>query len=235
VTPEEERASREPVIQAPLSLTLLIAAIVAAHLVRIFAPAPLSNQILATLAFVPSRYLALSADLHGWTADAVPFVGYLFLHANFTHLIVNCLWLLAFGTPVARRLGPWLFLALFFLSGVAAACAHLASNWGSSDGAVGASGAIAGVMGAGLRMVWLSAPWGRRDDGPLLPLRSRQVAVFSLVWLVANVLTGVTGFLSFPGMGPIAWQAHIGGYVFGLLFAGTFDRLRGRKPESLAA
>ena len=226
-----EPSAREPVFQAPASVVLLIGLIVAAHVARVLAPANVSDEILNTFAFVPARYLAWPADAHAAFLDALPFVGYLFLHANATHLIVNCLWLLAFGSAVARRFGAFGFLVLFFISGVAAALAQLAGSWGSNDAAIGASGAIAGIMGAGLRMVWLSDPFGRREGLPLQPLLSRQVFVFSAVWVVANIVTGLTGLGNLPGVGPIAWQAHLGGYFAGLLLAGPMDRLLRREPN----
>lgn len=226
----EPRPEREPIFRAPLSVILLILLIVAAHLARVFLPDAASNEILNRFAFIPARYSPWPHPaLPGSFLDgALPFVSYLFLHGNATHLIVNCMWLLAFGAPVARRLGSAAFLGLFFVCGIAAAFAHLAGNWSSSDGAIGASGAIAGIMGAGIRVVWLGDPFGRPEHVPLLPITSRQVFVFSAVWLVGNVLTGATGFGALPGLEHIAWQAHIGGYFAGLLLSGPLDRLVSR-------
>jgi membrane associated rhomboid family serine protease len=220
----EPESKHEPLFRAPLIVIGLIALIVAAHLVRVLSPADFSDAMLTHLAFLPVRYLATPSDVAGFVGAAVPFVGYLFVHANATHLIVNCLWLLAFGAPVARRFHALPFLGLFLASGIAAALAHLAANWGSQDAAIGASGAIAGIMGAGIRTVWLMDPFGRREGWPLLPLKSRQVLTFSLFWVVANLLTGLTGLGSLPGLELVAWQAHIGGYLAGLLLAGPIDR-----------
>jgi len=155
-----------------------------------------------------------------------PFFGYVFLHANYTHLAINCAWLLAFGAPVARRLGAVRFLLFFFVCGAAGALAHVASNWGSQDAAIGASGAIAGVMAAGLRIVWLGDPFARREDAPLLPFRARQVLTFSALWVGLNLLTGLTGVGSLQGLELIAWQAHLGGYFAGLFLIGLFDPWR---------
>jgi len=226
-----EPTGREPIFRAPTSVVVLIALIVLAHIARILAPAATSDHILESLAFIPARYLSWPTDAHAVIADVIPFIGYLFLHANATHLIVNCLWLLAFGSAVARRFGGTLFLALFFISGIVAALAQLAGSWGSGDAAIGASGAIAGIMGAGLRMVWLADPFGRREGLPLQPLLSRQVLVFSGVWVIANIITGTTGIGKLPGVGPIAWEAHIGGYFAGLLLAGPIDRAVVHEPS----
>lgn len=220
----EPVSRREPLFRAPLVLIGLIALLVAAHVARVLAPADFSDAMLMRLAFLPARYLVPPENAAGIAQAAIPFVGYLFLHANATHLIVNCLWLLAFGAPVARRFRALPFLVLFLLSGIAGALAHLAANWGSQDAAIGASGAIAGIMGAGIRAVWLADPMGRREGWPLLPLKSRQVVLFSLFWVIANVLTGLTGLGALPGLELVAWQAHIGGYLAGLLLSGPMDR-----------
>ena len=220
----EPVSTREPIFRAPLVVIALIGVLVAAHLVRVLLPANFSEAMLTHLAFIPARYLATPGSLADFASAALPFIGYVFLHANAMHLTVNCLWLLAFGAPVARRFRAIPFLGLFVVSGIAGALAHLAANWGSQDAAIGASGAIAGIMGAGIRVVWLTDPLGRREGWPLLPLKSRQVWTFSIFWVAVNVLTGFTGLGGLPGLQLVAWQAHIGGYLAGLLLAGLVDR-----------
>src|SRR5215831_10264114 len=227
----EPDSKREPLFSAPLVVLVLIALLVAAHLVRVLSPANFSDAMLTHLAFLPTRYLAMPGDADELAAAAVPFVGYVFVHANATHLIVNSLWLLAFGAPVARRFHALPFLGLFVVSGILAALAHLAANWGSEDAAIGASGAIAGIMAAGIRTVWLADPFGRREGWPLLPLKSRQVLTFSLFWVVVNVLTGLTGIGTLPGLELVAWQAHIGGYFAGLLLSEPLDRWLAQHPS----
>ena len=227
----EPVSKHEPLFRAPWVVIALIGLLVAAHLVRVLSPADFSEAMLTHLAFIPARYLAAPENAAGFASAGLPFVGYIFLHANATHLIVNCLWLLAFGAPVARRFRAGPFAGLFLASGIAGALAHLAANWGSQDAAIGASGAIAGIMGAGIRVVWLADPLGRREGWPLLPLKSRQVWTFSLFWVAANLLTGLTGLGAMPGLELVAWQAHIGGYFAGLLLAGPMDRWLVRYPS----
>jgi membrane associated rhomboid family serine protease len=159
---------------------------------------------------------------------AVPFLSYMGLHNDFTHLAVNCLWLLAFGPTVARRFGTLLFLVFFIVCGVAGAATHLAFNWGSPMPVVGASAAISGLMAAAIRMLPQAQPWAIPGEAPLAPIFSRPILVFTAVWAAINVLAGMTG-LGFGGdNGLIAWQAHLGGYAVGLLLCGSFDRLRPR-------
>ena len=79
-------------------------------------------------------------------------------------------------------------------------------------------------MAAGLRVVWLADPFLPREQAPLLPLRARQIIAFSTMWVILNVLSGVTGFGSLRGLELVAWQAHLGGYFAGLFLLPLFDR-----------
>lgn len=220
----EPQRPGEPIFRAPASVIVLIVVIAVAHVLRVLASASFADAMVEHLALVPARYATWPPDARAFGDAAVPLLGYIFVHANATHLIVNCLWLLAFGAPVARRFGTAPFLTLFFVSGLAGAFAHLAGNWGSTDAAVGASGAIAGVMAAGIRAVPLGVAPQRKTRPDILPLTSRQVVVFSAVWVVANLVTGLTGIGSLPGVELVAWQAHLGGYAAGLFLASPFER-----------
>jgi membrane associated rhomboid family serine protease len=227
---KEPRRPREPVFEAPFVVFALIGSIVLAHVVRISLAPALSEEIIARFGFIPARVSeAFLAGHHGdagaWLQSVLlPFGTYIFLHANLTHLALNCLWLLAFGPAVARRTGAIGFLGLFLLCGIAAAIFHMAVNWGSADVVIGASGAVAGLMGAAVRLVRFSDPLGQQETPVLLPLWSRQVLSFSAIWMLVNVVAGVTGIGTGPGVQLVAWQAHIGGYAAGLFSAGLFDR-----------
>jgi membrane associated rhomboid family serine protease len=222
--------TRQPFFRVPGAALFLIGAIVLAHVVRVFFFSSLSQQLFYEYGFVPARYSAAYLAAHhlnpgGWIDRALPFVSHLFLHGNWTHLAMNMVWLLAFGSVVARRFGPWLFFLFFLVCGLAGATAHLALNWGSDVPTIGASGAISGLMAAGFRMI--SYPPGAPERATLLPLLSRPIVGISVVWIALNAILGMTGF----GAGPdvvtnIAWQAHLGGFIAGLLLSGPFDRLR---------
>lgn len=220
---------REPFLHAPASVLWLIAALVVAHVARVLVPATLSDEILMQYAFIPARYSdGLTAG--GIFALAVPFVSYMFLHANFVHLAVNSVWLLAFGPIVARRYGTGLFLLFFTVCGIAGAATYLGFNWGSPEGVIGASGAISGLMAAGIRMY----PWpGAARLHPMAPIFSSPVMLFSGFWFGANLLAGLTGFGAAGDLHQIAWQAHLGGYLAGLFLAGGFDAMR--QPRAAGA
>jgi len=222
----------QPFLRAPAAVLGLIALLVAAHIARLLAPAERAAEIIRSYAFIPARYSQAYLAAHGANPGtlferALPFVSYIFLHADFGHLAVNSVWLLAFGSIVARRFGAMLFFALFLLCGIAGAGTYLALNWGSTAYVIGASGAISGLMGAGFRMMAGSLqPHGPPKLGSLL---SRQVLTWTAVWVGVNLLAGVTGLGQGTEVHLIAWQAHLGGYAAGLLLAGPFAAIRDRR------
>ena len=237
---QETRPAREPFLNAPASVLWLIAGLLAAHGARALAPEAIGNRILTTYAFVPARYSNEALAAQGIAPahvfeQAVTFVSYLFLHANFTHVIINSLWLLAFGPAVARRLGTVLFLIFFVLCGIAAATLHLALNWGSLIPVIGASGSVAGLMGAGIRIMYRDRSLNFGERPKLASIFAPPVLFFSAVWVIVNIVAGLTGFGLTDNMALVAWEAHLGGYFTGLLLIGPFDMLRARRQTPQAA
>jgi membrane associated rhomboid family serine protease len=220
---------REPIFNVPASVAWLIGVLVATHIVRLLAPERLADDMIIRFAFSPLRY-APGIDGGSLLDKALPFFGHQFLHANWLHLGMNAVWLLACGPVVARRYGPWLFYAFFLLCGAAGAAMFLACDWGGTDAVIGASGAVSGLMAASIRMIaWQGMPWQAfAAELPLLPLASRPVMVFSLIWLVSNLFFGLTGFAAGDQIHQIAWQAHLGGFAAGLLLSSLIEVLRKR-------
>jgi len=224
---------RQPFFRAPPVVLWLIAALAALHLLRVTRPGHEPDNLVYEFGLYPLRYSRAFLESHManpgtvWER-AVPFISYIGLHNDWTHLIINSLWLLAFGPIVARRWGGVLFLAFFTICGIAGAVAYLAFNWASPVPVVGASGAISGLMAAALRMLPGQAPWAMPGEAPLAPLLSRQILVFTAIWAAINLLTGLTGLGMGGESGLIAWQAHLGGFVAGLLLSDPFDTLRPR-------
>src|SRR3954462_3949038 len=229
---------RQPIFRAPPVVMWLIGALAGLHVLRLLLPAARAQDMIYEYALIPARYshafvAAQSGLSESWPGTmlerAVPFLSYMGLHNDWTHLAINCLWLLAFGPVVARRQGPLLFLVFFLVCGVAGALTYVALNWGSPVPVVGASGAISGLMAAALRMLPGQAPWAEPGTAPLAPLFSRQILIFTLVWAAINIVAGVTGLGVGGQSGLIAWQAHLGGFLAGLLLCGAFDALRPRQ------
>ena len=239
----QSQPPRQPIFRAPAIVLWLIGGLAAAHTARAFAAPTRSADMIYEYALIPARYSRAFLESH--MADPgtvweriVPFFSYMALHNDWTHLVINCLWLLAFGPIVARRYGALLFLAFFIICGIAGAGAHLALNMGSLVPVIGASAAISGLTAAGLRLLPAQRDMmqglGGLQSGPMAPILSRQVLLFALVWVGVNLAAGLTGMGAGGTVGLIAWQAHLGGFAAGLLLAGPFDRLaRTRVQASL--
>lgn len=245
--PEDRRASRRqaatagPAFNAPASVLLTIAAIVLVHLLRTHWLSPRADtELLATFSVIPSLYEAwwrgvplsqLPAD--GWSLVIAPF-GHFFLHADWTHVAMNALWMLVFATPVARRIGSARFLALTLLSAAAGAMAFVLLHWGQDVLLVGASGGVSGLMGASVRLIYAEGMplfiGLRRDVRHVRPLTFAQALTlpgpraFMLVWIGINILISLVGFGTGQDMGRIAGEAHIAGFFAGLALFSLFDR-----------
>lgn len=147
----------------------------------------------------------------------------IFVHGSWGHVLVNSAFAIAFGSPVARRfglsaVGGALFFLFFLVCGVAGNLGYALVHPNGVQPVVGASGAIAGLYAATSRLLW-------RGPG-LAPLTSRAVVVMGAAWVTINLVIGL--FHIDAGFGaagaPVAWEAHIAGYLAGLLIVGLFDR-----------
>jgi membrane associated rhomboid family serine protease len=231
---------REPVFNIPPVIVAMLAAMALIHAVRTLLLTPgQDNQLLLLFVFDPVRYgsgvLPGGGLPGGLGAQIWTFVTYAFLHASWTHLGVNAIWFLAFGSAVARRFGTERFLIFFAVTAAAGAIAHLLAFGGENAPVLGASAAISGTMAAAIRFAFQrGGPLSFRRSGgeadyrvPALPLtravREPAVVAFLVVWFGINLLFGVW---STPLTGEnevVAWQAHIGGFVAGLLLFSWFD------------
>ncbi|MEP9373233.1 rhomboid family intramembrane serine protease [Mesorhizobium sp. KR1-2] len=218
---------REPVFNMPGIVLLAIGLCVGVHLLRVYVLTPEQDfALLVRAAFIPVRYSGQYAlDIWAFTS---PFT-YTFLHGSFTHLFVNMVWLAAFGSPLANRLGAARFALFWAVSGAAAAGLHYSLHMNDPSPLIGASGAIAGMMGAAARFGFLidrSSGQAAFSGAPLpvsMVFRSRTVMTFLIVWMVINFVTGIVGFA--PGVSDrIAWEAHVGGFFLGFFGIQFFDR-----------
>ena len=231
-----ESSSREPFFKLPPVILLLLAIMVGVYAVLTFSTEATQLRLVNAFGFVPSHYGAGAQHGDRILALIWPFFTHLFLHGNLAHLVFNSLWLMAVGTPLARRLGPVAFLAFYFVCGALSATAHLAANLGSPIPVIGASGAIAGCMAGAIRVMFASSASYFTKAGSslsLAPLTDKRIVVVSMMWLLINALMG-SGLLPMPGQGSagIAWEAHIGGYFAGLLLIPIFDRWAGGRARS---
>lgn len=224
---ETARPPREPVFNIPAVVIGLIALCTAIHLVRLYVlNVDQDLALLVRAAFIPVRYSGeYSLDVYAFTSP----VTYSLLHGSIPHLVINSIWLAAFGAPLATRLGAVRFLLFWVGTAVAAAALHYVLHSMDHAPLVGASGAISGMMGAAARFGFRvdRRPGGAGFSGPILPvayvLRMRGVLTFLAVWMAVNLATGLAGFM--PGEASrIAWEAHIGGFLAGFFGIHLFDR-----------
>jgi membrane associated rhomboid family serine protease len=231
----------EAMFNVPPSVLIAAALMIAVQIVKGLLPDETGLQFLLTLAFIPARYSGAAAELPGgYVAAVTSFVTYMVVHAGWMHLLVNLLWMVAFGSAVARRVGGRKFFYFSILCGIAGALTHVAFHFGEMAPVVGASAAISGQMAAALRFVFSAQPQrgGGVPDFIGAPLESlgrtltdRRILIVLAVWVALNLIFGL-GAVSIAGAeGSIAWEAHIGGFLFGLLSFGFFDG--GSKPAVL--
>jgi membrane associated rhomboid family serine protease len=219
--------SNEPILRSPRVVVAFIIVFALVHLGSQFLSVPQYDYLIENYALIPSQVAAWGQASFGQTLHlGLQFVTYAFLHGDFTHLIFNSVWFLIFATAVARRVGTARFLTLMLLTTLGAAFTHLTFHWGEPQPVVGASGAVSGLMGAAFRFIFVN-PHAQLTWPPArLPLFSQPVLMTSTVWVVLNVLLGVTGYTPDGFGAAIAWEAHLGGFFTGLLLFPLFDRQR---------
>jgi membrane associated rhomboid family serine protease len=227
--------SSEPIFNVPTIMLVIVGAFVLVWAGEDFL---LSDEqdaaVLYYFAFIPARYdEALSPAEVGpaiWT-----FVTYAFLHGGAVHLATNSIVFLPFGSAVARRFGTLRFIGFFIVTAVAGALLHLVTHQGEALPMIGASAAVSGFMAGAIRFAFQRggpiAMFRSGDESPYqVPaaslasaFRDVRIVVFMAAWLVLNIVFGI-GAISLLGVEQsIAWQAHIGGFVAGLLLFPLFD------------
>lgn len=219
------RPQRERAFNIPTVVAALAAILVGIHLVRTFILTPDQDfELLVRAAFIPIRYTGgYDFEIYAVTSP----VTYALLHGGFEHLIVNLIWMVAFGSPLAQRLGVARFLVFSLAATLSAVLLHFVLHSHAQTPLIGASGAIAGMMGAAARFGFRIDRRGGMPGfaGPVLPisavLRQRGVLIFLLVWLAMNLVTGI--FSQTADGGGIAWEAHVGGFLLGFFGIGLFD------------
>jgi membrane associated rhomboid family serine protease len=173
---------------------------------------------------VPARYSHPDwAQWLGFRADDYwPFLTSMFLHGGWAHIIGNMWTLWIFGDNVEDRLGRTRFLAFYVITGLAAGLTHWFTNVDSTIPTVGASGAIAGVLGA----YFVLFPHSRiivLFPVLFLPLFFELPAgVYLLFWFLSQVFSGTFAGLTSEDVGGVAWWAHVGGFAAGLLLHRVF-------------
>lgn len=232
---------------APPVVGWLAVIVIACYAALALAPQGLRETLEVAAGVTPVWFTHPGEAPGGWPGALASLVGHTFVHGSILHVGLNMAWLLALGTPVARRLGTGggraaspatasaLFLLFYFTCGIAGALLYVAVHPEANTLLIGASGAVSGMLGAVARFAFRRfAPRGL-EAGRLAPLTDRIVLIWTALWLLPNLVIafGFGALVSGGSAAPIAWEAHIGGYVFGLLAFPLFDRLAGgfRLPD----
>lgn len=177
-------------------------------------------------ALASARQEFAQAILADDSASPWTFATYALLHGSWTHVIFNVVWLAAFGSPIARRFGVWRYFVLAVLGAVAGSVLHLLIDPLGVMPLVGASAGISALMAGAARFVFqppsgyaATVPWQLPPREPLqtIPelLRNRSAVLFLGIWLVTNFLFGIVALPLGAGDGPVAWDAHLGGFAVG--------------------
>ena len=200
---------------------LLVAANVAGFMLELSLGGGL-DSFLRRWGLVPADVLE---SLHGSTGPAalVTLLTSTFLHAGWLHLLANLLYLAVFGLPVERRVGAVRFALLYVVSGLVGSLAYLLAQPASEVPAVGASGAIGGVIAAHL-VLFPGATLG--SLAPVLffhVVESTPTLLLLLVWLATQLFSSVASLTTSTG---IAWWAHVGGFASGLALAPVLRKRR---------
>jgi membrane associated rhomboid family serine protease len=167
-------------------------------------------------AFVPSRFLANPGG------DFLTLFSSMFMHAGWVHLLGNMLYLWIFGDNVEDRFGHGKYILFYLLCGVAATFAQLAFSTGSNVPNLGASGAIAGVLGAYILMF----PRGKVNvlmGRGVIPMPA--LVVIGL-WIVLQFFSGIGSIANTVDTGGVAYMAHIGGFIAGFVLTLLLGGLR---------
>jgi len=177
------------------------------------------RRFIFTYGLVPARYTVPAISSYFASSQQLfSFVSFMFLHGGLFHLLGNMWSLYIFGDNVEDRLGSLRYLLFYLLCGFASGISHLVINWNSEIPTIGASGAIAGVMGAYLVL------FPKSRILTLIPIffffQFVEVPAFLFlgIWFIFQFLSAAAT----AGQGGIAWWAHIGGFIFGIILLRVF-------------
>lgn len=226
--PLNDRIRRETFSFATLALILANIAVFLFEL----SLGPGLNRMVFEFGVIPARY-TISRGLSALTPGGllIPIFSSMFLHGGWPHLLGNMLFLFVFGRSVEDRFGHLKFLVIYFVGGLGGALTHIFLNAGSRVPTIGASGAIASVLGA----YFVSFPTARITTLiPFIFFWTIQIPAVLLLgyWFLIQFFTGFAmASIQTATGGGVAWWAHVGGFLLGMALA-LVMRPRRRRPRA---
>ena len=213
-----------PSSRRPLVTWTLIALCALLFLFEQLLPESILIEFLHIYGVVPARYTdpAYAAIMGYPEGGYESLVTYMFLHGGWLHFLLNMWVLWIFADNVEEAMGSWRFALFYLTCGLVAVGTHIAFNWNATMPVIGASGAIAGVMGAYFRL------FPRARVVTLIPIFifpwiiELPAVVFLGIWFLVQLLSGVTGSVGGGQAASVAFWAHAGGFVAGLVLVRLF-------------
>jgi membrane associated rhomboid family serine protease len=186
---------------------------------------PYLDSFLTDYGIVPAAVVAWPETDLPVSAVALPYLTSMFLHGGWLHLLGNMWYLWIFGDNVEDRLGHFTYLVFYLLAGLGAGIVHTILNYETIIPSIGASGAIAGVLGA----YFLSYPRARVLTLVPIFIFIQIIEIPALIvlglWFVMQFFQGAASLAAATAnSGGVAWWAHVGGFVIGMILIGLFPR-----------
>jgi len=210
----------------PFATLLLIAINVIVFVHQISLPPAAADAFIKTYGLIPAKIsLALAGHHYTMEQALLPLFTCMFLHGGILHILGNMWFLWIFGGNVEDRFGSLPYLAFYLVCGIGSGISQVLFSWGSHIPSIGASGAISGVLGAYIVF------FPRSRILTLVPLFiifflwRIPAIIFIGLWFAMQFLSGVVS-LGQANVGGVAWWAHVGGFLLGMLIAGIANPSR---------
>lgn len=243
---DEGPAKSQPIFNLPPVVIGLAGVLVAIHMASTWVLDDTGQvQLALWFAFIPIRWIAGDALAGGMLPLIWTPVTHAFLHGGWEHVLINSAWLAIFGTPVAQRYGPVAFLVAFVVTAIGGALAFALLSPPTLQVLVGASGGVSGLTGVAMRFIFQPMITARDPETDEVVMLGRRLATFRdlahnkrarafiLIWVGLNALMPFLPIFTGGVQVQIAWEAHLGGFIVGLLIAPLFERRPPPLPQDV--
>lgn len=217
-------------LKKPYVTYIIIAANTIIYLFQFIIPRQIEELFIFRYGLVPAIFSKALLEHRLTIREVYPFLTSMFLHGNWLHIISNMWVLWIFGDNIEDRLGHFKYTLFYFLSGLSAMLCHYIFSPSSTIPAIGASGAVAGVMGA----YFILFPHSRiLTFIPVIfipALIHIPAVVYLLLWFLMQLYNGALGSIIGGGRSGTAWWAHVGGFLSGILLLKLFYTRKYKRP-----